>query len=397
MTEGALSDIRVLEMGQLIAGPFCGQLLGDFGAEVIKVEDPKGGDPLRTWGRMKDGQSLWWPALARNKRSVTLNLREPEGQALARDLASRCDVLIENFRPGAMERWGLGWEALSVANPGLIMVRVSGYGQTGPYRDRAGFGAIGEAMGGLRHVTGDPDRPPARAGISIGDSLTGMFAALGALTALHARARTGRGQLVDAALYESVLGVMESLVTDFDQAGYVRGRSGSTLPGIAPSNVYPCGDGRMVLIAANKDGIFARLCEAMGEPGLAADPRYATHLARGERMEEIDGRIAAWTAERASEAVLETMHAHAIPAGLIYTAPEMLADPHFAARGSIVEVDDPTFGRLKMHGVTPRLSATPGAVRRTGPALGEANGEVYGGLLGRPTDQLETLRAAGVI
>jgi formyl-CoA transferase len=392
-----LSDIRVLELGQLIAGPFCGQLLGDFGAEVIKVEDPNGGDPLRRWGRVKNGQSLWWPALARNKRSVTLDLRQPEGQAVARDLAARCDVLIENFRPGALERWGLGWETLSAANPGLIMVRVSGYGQTGPYRDRAGFGAIGEAMGGLRHVTGDPDRPPARAGISIGDSLTGMFAAIGALTALHARGRTGRGQVVDAALYESVLGVMESLITDYDADDYVRGRSGPTLPGVAPSNVYPCADGRMVLIAANKDGIFARLCEAMGQPALASDPCYATHRARGENMEALDGRVAAWTASLDSAAVLTAMHAHGVPAGAIYTAAEMLADPHFAARGAVLEADDPTFGRVRMQGVAPRLSETPGSVRSTGPALGEANEAVLCGLLGYDAERFSQLRGLGVV
>ncbi len=397
MPDGALSDITVLETGQLIAGPFCGQMLGDFGATVIKAEDPNGGDPLRRWGRLRDGKSLWWPTLARNKRSVTLNLRHPEGQALAREIAVRADVMIENFRPGTMEKWGLGYEALSAANPGLIMVRVSGYGQTGPYSDRPGFGAVGEAMGGLRHVTGYPDRPPSRVGISIGDSLTGLFACIGALTALHARTRTGRGQVVDAALYESVLAVMEGLITNYDLDGYVQERTGAVLAGAAPSNAYPTSDGKLVLIAGNADAIYARLMTALGAPERASDPRYATHVERGKRMEEVDDHIAAWTAERTAAEVLAVMHAHAIPSGPINTAAEMLVDPHFLARGAVTEVDDPGFGRLRTHGVFPRLSETPGAFGATGPRLGEHNEAVYGAWLGHGARQLEDWRARGVI
>ena len=397
MTEAALSDITVLETGQLIAGPFCGQMLGDFGATVIKVEDPRGGDPLRRWGRMKDGLSMWWPTLARNKRSVTLNLRDPEGQAIAREMADKADVMIENFRPGTVERWGLGWDALSAANPGLVMVRVSGYGQTGPYKDRAGFGAVGEAMGGLRHVTGFPDRPPSRSGVSIGDSLTGLMATIGALTALHARSRTGRGQMVDCALYESVLAVMEGLISNYDLDGYVQPRTGAILAGVAPSNAYPCSDGRLVLIAGNKDEIYARLVAAMGEPERATDPRYATHVARGERVEEVDDHIAAWTVQRESAEVLRVMNEHAIPAGPINTAPEMLADPHFAAREAIVTVDDPTFGRLRTHGIFPKLSDTPGAFTRTGPSLGEHNEAIYGAWLGYGAARMAELKGRGVI
>ena len=374
---GPLADLRVVEMGSLIAGPFCGQLLGDFGAEVIKLEDPGVGDAMRQWGRAKlEGQSLWWPVIARNKRCATLNLRDPDGQAIARDLIAKADIVVENFRPGSLEKWGLGYDVLSAINPGLILVRVSGYGQTGPYRDRTGFGAIAEGMGGLRYVTGDPDRAPVRPGISIGDTLAATYGALGALTALHARARTGRGQVVDAALYESVLAVMENLVTEYDKLGYVRERSGSILPGIAPSNVYPCADGAMVLIGGNNDAIFARLAEAMGRPDLAQSPDYATHDARGRHQARLDALIADWTATLPSAEVLELMHRHSVPAGPIYRAPDMLADPHFQAREAIIEVAHPQLGTLKMQGVIPKLSDTPGAVRWPGPALGEPNAEI---------------------
>ena len=280
-SQGALAGLRVIEMGSLIAGPFCGQILGDFGAEVIKLEDPRTGDPMRQWGRsLPKGQSPWWPVIGRNKKSVGLDLRQPEGQDLARTLIASADIVIENFRPGAMEKWGLSYERLSEANPGLIMARVSGFGQTGPLSHRAGYGLIGEAMGGLRHITGEPDRPPARAGISIGDSLAAMHAAMGVMMALHSRHATGKGQVVDAALYESVLAVMENLITEYDLTGYARERSGSVLPGIAPSNVYPCAGGEMILIGGNGDTVFARLCEVMGQPGLAQDPRFASHAAR---------------------------------------------------------------------------------------------------------------------
>ena len=294
--DGALQGLRVIEMGQLIAGPFCGQLMADFGAEVIKLEPPGKGDPMREWGHEKpQGVSLWWSVIARGKKSVEIDARQPDGQALIRDLVTTSDVLIENFRPGTMEKWGLGYDALAAVNPRLVMIRVSGYGQTGPYAHKAGFGAIGEAMGGLRHVVGDPSTPPSRMGISIGDTLAATFACLGGMMALHARARTGRGQVVDSAIYEAVLAVMESLVADYAYAGYVRERTGATLPRIAPSNVYPTRDGAYVLIAANQDNVFRRLAAAIGRPELAEDPRFATHDARGERQAELDALLAEWT------------------------------------------------------------------------------------------------------
>lgn len=396
--QGPLSDLTVVEMGTLIAGPFCGQILGDFGAEVIKIEDPKGGDPMRQWGRtLPKGLSPWWPVIARNKKSVTLDLRQPEGQALARELIAKADILVENFRPGAMEKWGLGWEALSALNPRLIMARVSGFGQTGPYSQRAGFGLIGEAMGGLRYVTGEPDRPPSRAGISIGDSLTGMHAAMGVMMAVHARHRTGRGQLVDAALYESVFAVMENLVTEYDLTGYTRERSGSILPKLAPSNIYPCAGDDMILIGANADTVFGRLAEAMGRPELKTDPRFADHRSRGEHQSLIDSLIAEWTAAQPLDALLELMETHGVPASRVYRAPEMLADPQFAAREAIIERDHPVFGRIKMQNVFPKLGDTPGEVRWAGPPLGEHTDAVLGARAGCSAERLATLRAKGVI
>jgi formyl-CoA transferase len=394
---GPLADLRVVEMGQLLAGPFCGQLLGDLGAEVVKVEPPGTGDPMRQWGREKPhGKSLWWPVVARNKKSVTCDLRTEAGQDLVRRLLARADVLVENFRPGTLERWGLAPEALWETNPGLVVVRVTGYGQSGPYASRAGYGSIGEAMGGLRYVTGDPDRPPSRSGISIGDSLAGTYAALGALSAIHARQATGRGQVVDSAIYEAVLAMMESLVTEWDAAGYERGRTGPILPNVAPSNVYPTADGQTVLIAANQDSVFRRLAALMEEPDLADDPRYLTHGARGQHQEELDDHIATWSSKHDADALLALLHEGGVPAGRTYRAQDMLRDPHFAARESIVRVADDTFGELAMQNVAPRLSATPGQVRWTGPALGQHNDEVYGAL-GLGTDQLDRLRAAGTI
>ena len=393
-----LSDLRVIEMGQLLAGPFCGQLLGDFGAEVIKVEEPGRGDPMRQWGREKPhGLSLWWPVVARNKKSVTVNLRDSEGQELVRQLAAKSDVLLENFRPGTLERWGLGPEQLWEINPGLVITRVTGYGQTGPYAQRAGFGSIGEAMGGIRYVTGDPDRAPSRAGISLGDALAATFAALGTLVALQARHRTGRGQVVDSAIYEAVLALMESLLPEWELAGYQRERTGSVLPNIAPSNVYPTADGDLILIAANQDGVFRRLAGVMGQPGLADNERYATHGARGAYMTELDDLIAAWSTTVEADELLERLHAGGVPAGRIYRAKDMFADPHFAAREAIVRLAHPEFGELPMHGVFPRLSATPGRVRHAGPALGEHNDEIYRGLLGLGDSEMTKLTAAGVI
>jgi formyl-CoA transferase len=397
-SSGPLRKLRVIEAGQLIAGPFCGQLLGDFGAEVIKIETPSIGDPLRTWRRMNgDGPSLWWPVIARNKKSITLDLRLPEGQALARRLVDGSDVLIENFRPGTMEKWNLGYDVLAASNPRLVMARMSGFGQTGPYRQQAGFGSIGEAMGGLRYVTGYPDLPASRLGISIGDSLTAMFGALGVLSALLVRQQSGRGQIVDAALYESVLAVMECLVTEFDKAGIVRERTGSTLPGVAPSNVYPCLDGASIVIAANGNGVFLRLCEAMGRPDLAATGQFSTDEARGARQAELDGIISAWTSALPSDAVLEVMRRFSVPAGLIYRAADMLADPQFAAREAIIEVRDAVLGDIKMQGVFPRLSATPGDVRSPAPTLGQHNEEIYCGRLGLSTQELSELHRREII
>lgn len=390
--------MRVIEMGTLLAGPFCGQLLGDQGAEVIKVEAPGVGDPMRKWGREKaHGKSLWWPVVARNKKSITVNLRVEEGQNIIRELVAEADFLLENFRPGTMERWNLGYEELSAINPGLIMVRVSGQGQYGPYSRRAGFGSIGEAMGGLRYVCGDPSNPPSRMGISIGDSLAATFATIGALSALHDRERTGLGQVVDSAIYEAVLSMMESLVSEYDQTGYIRERTGAILPNVAPSNVYPTRDGRMIVIAANQDTVFGRLAEAMDRAELVDDERYATHAARGRHQEELDELIADWTRTQTVEGLISLMEESGVPAGLIYRAPEMLEDPHFAAREAIVRVLHPEFGELAMQNVAPKLSRTPGSVRWAGPALGEHNDEVFKGVLSLSEARIQSLHEAGVI
>ncbi|TFV91445.1 CoA transferase [Blastococcus sp. CT_GayMR16] len=393
-----LSDIRVVELGQLLAGPFCGQLLGDFGAEVIKIEDPGVGDPMRQWGREKPhGRSLWWPVVARNKMSATANLRDPQGQDLVRRLLADADVLVENFRPGTLERWGLAPEQLWEINPRLIVTRVTGYGQTGPYAPRAGFGSIGEAMGGIRYVMGEPDAAPVRAGISLGDSLAATFACLGTLVALHARARTGRGQVVDSAIYEAVLSMMESLIPEWAVAGYQRERTGATLPNVAPSNVYPTADGDLILIAANQDSVFGRLAGVMAQPELADDPRYATHGARGAAMAELDGLIAAWSATQHADDLLGRLHEAGVPAGRIFRAADMLADPHFAAREAIVRLPHPDFGELPMHNVAPKLSATPGRVRSVGPELGEHNDDVWGRLVGLSAADRTRLHDAGII
>jgi formyl-CoA transferase len=395
---GPLSDLTVVEMGTLIAGPFCGQILGDFGANVIKLEDPGAGDPMRQWGRsLPKGHSPWWPVIGRNKKSVTLNLRSPEGQAIARTLIGKADVLIENFRPGSMEKWGLTYETLSAANPGLVLARVSGFGQTGPYAKRAGYGLIGEAMGGLRHITGEPDRPPARAGISIGDSLAATHAVMGIMMALHARQRTGRGQVVDAAIYESVLAMMENLITEYDITGYVRERSGSILPGIAPSNVYPAANDEMILIGGNGDTVFRRLAETMGRPELAADPRFVDHASRGRNQAELDAIIADWTRTQALDALLILLEDSGVPCGRVYRAPDMLTDPQFIAREAIVETQHPVFGKIRMQNAFPKLSETPGEVRWPGPALGEHTDAVLGEMAGLDAAALAGLRSRGVI
>jgi formyl-CoA transferase len=393
-----LDDLRVVEFGQLLAGPFCGQLLGDFGAEVVKVEDPGRGDPMREWGREKPhGKSLWWPVVARNKKSVTCDLRQPEGQALVRRLIDTADIVVENFRPGTLERWGMAPEVLWQTNPGLIVTRVTGYGQSGPYSGRAGFGSIGEAMGGIRYVMGDPDRAPVRAGISLGDSLAATYACLGTLVAVHHRTRTGRGQVVDSAIYEAVLAMMESLLPEWALAGYQRERTGAVLPNVSPSNVYPTGDGDLILIAANQDSVFGRLTAAMKQPELATDPKYATHSARGSAMEELDVLIAQWTVTKRADDLLEELHASGVPAGRIFRAKDMFNDPHFAAREAIVTVPHPDFGEIPMQNVTPKLSYTPGKVRSAGPALGEHNDEIYGGLLGLNETERARLRQHKII
>ncbi len=394
---GPLADIRVVEMGTLIAGPFCGQVLGDFGAEVIKIEDPAAGDPMRGWGRsMPKGHSPWWPVIGRNKKSITLNLRTQEGQDLARKLIDKSDVLVENFRPGTLEKWGLGYEALSKTNPGLILNRASGYGQTGPMSHKAGYALVGEAMGGLRYITGEPDRPPARAGISIGDSLAGLHGALGVMMALHARQASGRGQVIDVSIYESVLTVMENAITEYDLTGYVRERSGSILPGIAPSNAYPTLDA-MVVIGANQDTLFSRLCEVMKRPDLAADPRYKTHLGRGENQKELDDIIGAWTATQTTDAVLALMDEYGIAAGRVYRPQDMMTDPQYQARESIVSVPHPVFGQVKMQNVFPKMSETPGSVRWPGEGLGAHTDEVLMQVADLSADEVADLRKRGIV
>lgn len=398
--KGALADIRVIELGQLIAGPFCGQLLGDMGAEIIKVEPPQvdgkgGGDPMRNWGH--GDAKLWWEVVARNKKSVSANLRVPEGQEIVRKLIAHADILIENFKPGTLEKWGLAPDRLHAINPRLIIVRVSGYGQTGPYSSRAGFGGIGEAMGGWRYIVGDADRSPSRMGVSIGDSLAATYGCMGALAALHARERTGKGQVVDSALYEAVLQVMESLVPEYMVSDHVRKRTGSILEGVAPSNVYPTSDGEY-LIGANQDAVFGRLCQAMGRPELASDPRYATHIARGQHQTELDDLIADWTRTQSVDQLEALMIEHSVPAGKIYRASEMLDDPHFAARDALVEVDSPRWGKFKMQNSFPKLSDTPGSIRSLAPAtIGQDNDSVYRDVLGLSAEELAKLADKGAI
>jgi len=393
--EGALKGIRVVELGQLLAGPFCGQLLGDMGAEVIKIEPPGAGDPMRDWGLGDD--KVNWEVISRNKKSVSANLRVAEGQDLVRQLLATADVMVENFKPGTLEKWGLGPDVLHAINPGLIIARMSGYGQTGPYSDRAGFGGIGEAMGGWRYIVGEPDRPPSRMGISIGDTLTATYGCMGVLAALHARASTGKGQVVDTALYEAVLQVMESVIPEYDHSGIIRERSGSFLPGIAPSNVYRCSDGDF-MIGANKDAIFARLAQAMGRPELSSDARYSTHIARGIHQDELDALVNGWTGTLSVDEVDALMIEYSIPAGRVYRAPDMLADPHFQAREAIIEVETQNRGRIKMQNAFPKLSKTPSTIRRPAPAApGQDNAEVLAERLGLDAVELKRLAEAGII
>ncbi|NKY31867.1 CoA transferase [Nocardia speluncae] len=395
---GPLSNVRVIEMGQLLAGPFCGQLLADFDADVIKLEDPGRGDPMRQWGRnTSHGESLWWPVVGRNKRSVTCNLRTAQGQQIARDLIATADILVENFRPGTLERWGLGYEELRALNPKLVMVRVTGYGQTGPYAPRAGYGSIGEAMGGLRYITGDPESLPSRTGISIGDSLAAIFATIGALVALHSAQRTGSGQIVDSAIYEAVLALMESTVPEYELTGYQRERSGSILPNVAPSNVYPTADSSSILIAANQDTVFRRLAIAMGRPELADDPRYGSHTARGANQGELDDLVSRWTSQQIADDLLKLLEDSGVPAGRIYRAQDMLADPHFTAREAIVTVQHKLLGDFPVQNVAPKLSGTPGSIRWLGPELGEHTDEVLRDVLARSRSDIDAMRTSGAI
>jgi crotonobetainyl-CoA:carnitine CoA-transferase CaiB-like acyl-CoA transferase len=393
---GALAGLRVLEMGALIAGPFCAKLLGEFGADVVKLEPPGAGDPLRHWRYLKDGTSVWWHVQSRNKRSVAVDLRVAEGQAIARALAQRADIVIENFRPGTLEGWGLDYETLSRAHPGLILVRISGYGQTGPYASRPGFGVIGEAMGGMRYVTGTPDRPPSRVGVSIGDTLSAMYGVIGALAALEHRRKTGLGQVVDVALYESVFSVMESMLPEFDAFGAVRERTGSILPGIAPTSAYRCNDGSHVLIAGNGDSIFKRLCRAIGRDDLAHDPALARNDGRGAKQGWLDDQIEAWTSARSPDEVLDAMERAEVPASRIYSVRDIVADPQYAARGMIREATLPDGSTLKVPGVVPKLSATPGGFEGGGPALGEHTREVLREL-GYEDAAIDALSGRGVV
>ncbi|EHI11248.1 CaiB/BaiF CoA transferase family protein [Mycolicibacterium thermoresistibile] len=397
---GPLDGIRVLELGTLIAGPFAGRLLGDMGAEVIKIELPGAPDPLRTWGQAElDGHHFFWTVHARNKKAITLNLREPAGRDVFLELVERSDIVVENFRPGTLERWDLGYDVLRSHNNRVILVRVSGYGQTGPDAHKAGYASVAEAASGLRHLNGFPGGPPPRLALSLGDTLAGMFAAQGAMAALYRRTVTGEGQVVDAALTEACLAVQESTIPDYDIGGVVRGPSGTRLEGIAPSNIYRSADGSWVVIAANQDTVFRRLCAAMGRPELATDDRFATHTARGRNQDELDKIIADWAAERAPGEIIDTLNAAGVIAGPINTVAEVVEDPQLRARGMIADHFDERIGRnVKGPGVVPVLSESPGTIRNAGPARpGQHNEEIYTGLLGKTAAELRQLRAQGVI
>jgi crotonobetainyl-CoA:carnitine CoA-transferase CaiB-like acyl-CoA transferase len=390
----------VLELGTLLAGPFVGRLLGDFGAEVIKAEAPGQGDPLREWGpdRYK-GRSLWWPVQSRNKKLITLNLRDPRGQDLCRRLAAESDVLVENFRPGTLERWGLGPDELHELNPRLIVARVSGYGQSGPYAGRAGFASVGEAMGGLRYINGFPDQPPPRTGISLGDSLAAMFATQGILMALHHReAHGGGGQVVDASILESCFALLESMVPEYDRLESVRQPSGTVLGHVAPSNVYRSKDGKWVVIAANAENLWQRLCTTIGRPDLLEDPRFETHRGRGQHMEELDAIIGDWAARHDAAEIDRILNDAKVVCGPVYTIADIFADPHYRARDMLIPMQDPELGELMAPGIVPKLSETPGAAAFTGSwQLGDRNAEVYGGLLGLSDDERAELVDEGVI
>ena len=396
LSPSALAGLKVLEMGQLIAGPFSAKTLADFGAEVIKIETPHTGDPLRKWRLLKDGTSVWWQVQSRNKRSLALDLRDPEGQALVRQLALQADVLIENFRPGAMEGWGLDPALLLEHNPRLIVLRISGYGQTGPYRNRPGFGVVAEAMGGLRHLTAEPGRVPVRVGVSIGDTLAALHGVIGILLALQHRHVSGRGQIIDVALYEAVFNCMESLLPEYSAFGVVRGAAGSALPGIAPSNAYQCRDGGYALIAGNGDSIFRRLMNLLGRDDLAQDPTLADNAGRVARVQELDEVIGAWTATRSVDEVLTALDGAAVPAGRIYTVQDIANDPHYQARGMLQEVVMDDGSHLTVPGIVPKLSATPGQHRRNAPQVGQDTEQVLQEI-GLTAAQIQALKARGIV
>jgi formyl-CoA transferase len=395
--EMPLKGVRVIELGGLIAGGYAASLFAQFGADVIKVESPGTGDPLRRWRKLHNGTSLWWYSISRNKRSIAINLKSDAGRRLVGSLADTADVVIENFRPGMLESMGLGWDVLSARNPRLVLVRISGYGQDGPYRDKPGFAAIAEAVGGLRYLMGDPDRAPVRAGVSLGDSLAALYAVIGALVALHHRNMNGgRGQVVDAALYEAVLAVTESLIPEYSGAGFIRQRSGASLPGIAPSNTYTCGDGSYVVIGGNSDGIFKRLMRAIGRPDLADDPALTHNDGRVQHIDVIDGAISAWAARHSLDEAVAILEQAEVPVGKIYTAADIHADPHFRHRGMIERALLPDGKAVDIPGIVPRLSATPGRTARVGPALGADADEVLGEL-GLDAAAVDELRRDGVI
>ena len=393
---GPLAGLKVLELGQLIAGPFAAKTLADFGADVIKIEPPVAGDPLRKWRLLKDGTSVWWQVQSRNKRSLALDLKQPEAQEIVRKLAIESDVLIENFRPGAMEGWGLGPDALQALNPRLIVLRISGYGQTGPYRDRPGFGVVAEAMGGLRHLTAEPGRVPVRVGVSIGDTLASLHGLIGILLALHHRNTSGMGQVIDVALYEAVFNCMESLLPEHSAFGAVRGPGGSALPGIAPSNAYLCNDGGYALIAGNGDSIYKRLMNTIGRNELGNDPALKDNAGRVARIDEIDHAIGLWTAQRSVTEVLEALDAASVPAGRIYTIADIAADPHYEARGMLQQITMADGSSLTVPGVVPKLSVTPGGLHRNAPALGQDTDEVLRGI-GLSAVQIQALKDKGIV
>jgi formyl-CoA transferase len=396
VSDSALKGVRVIEMGQLIAGPFAGKTLGEFGADVIKIEAPVAGDPLRNWRMMKEGTSVWWQVQSRNKRSLALDLRSSEGQEIARKLIREADVLIENFRPGTLEGWGMGWDVLSELNPGLVMLRISGYGQTGPYRDLPGFGAIGEAMGGLRHLTGEPGRVPVRCGVSIGDTLAALHGTIGILTALyHRKVNGGRGQVIDVALHEAVFNVMESLIPEYSAFGAVREAAGSALPGIAPSNAYRCSDG-YVLVAGNGDSIFKRLMQAIGRSDLGEAPDLANNAGRVARVDEIDAAIGAWTAVRTVAEALAMLGEARVPAGKVYTARDIAEDPHYRARDMILTQQTRDGYEVEVPGIVPKLMGTPGAVRSPAPHLGGDTDAVLREI-GLTEEQIVALRERKVV